>query len=536
MTASPSLLAEPDLVPETHARAGVLASMCLALVLVVASVSSVNLALTGISLDLGTSSSQLTWIADGYTVALAALVLPFGALGDRVGRRTLLLAGTLVFGLAALAASFAGGAGSLIACRVVMGVGAAMIMPGTLSTITAVFPPERRARAVSVWAGFASSGAIIGLLTCGLVLEWFTWRASFVATAVLAAATFIAAWRLAPNTADPEEATIDLPGFVLSATGIGALVFGIIDGAEAGWTAPGAVTGLGVAVVSLAAFVLWELRNPAPMLDVRLFGLRGFGTGSLALTVQFLCLFGFFLVGLQFLQLMLGYSPLVSALALLPLGMVVMPLSRRAPYVVDRFGQRAVMTTGLGCLATGLAIMSTLDGHSGYWHFLAGLVVFGLGMAFTSTPSTTAIVSSLPRAKQGVASAVNDVSREVGSALGIAILGSLFNAGYRDAVGAATDRLPPEAADAVRESAGAGFAVSERLGQGGAGLEEAVRDAFATGLGDAMRAGVVIAAAAALFVAWRGPRRADVAALGAGARSVEHELVSDEPVSADTAS
>jgi MFS family permease len=423
-TTSTGVTAEPG-------RGGVLASMCLALVLVVASVSSVNLALTSIGLDLGASSSQLTWIADGYTVALAALV----------------------------------------------------------------------------WAGFASSGAILGLLTCGLILEFFSWRATFVATAVLAAVTLVAAIALAPNTSDREEAIIDLPGYLLSGIGVGALVFGIIDGAEVGWSAASALTGLMVALVALIGFVLWELRTPTPMLDVRLFTLRGFGTGSLALTMQFLCLFGFFLVGLQFLQLVLGYSPLHSAICLLPLGMIVMPMSRKAPHVVDRFGQRAVMTTGLTSLAVGLTILSTLQADSTYWHFLGGLVVFGLGMAFTSTPATTAIVTSLPRAKQGVASAMNDVSREVGSAIGIAILGSLFNSGYRDAVSGATGELPPEAAHAITDSAGAGFAVAERLDQGTGQLSAAVGDAFVSGLSDAVRAGAVIALAAACFVAWRAPRR-----------------------------
>ncbi len=318
-----------------------------------------------------------------------------------------------------------------------------MIMPGTLSTITAVFPADKRARAVSIWAGFASSGAILGLLTCGLILEWFTWRATFVATACLAAVTFVVAAVLTPNTADPEETMIDLPGYLLSGVGIGGLIFGIIDGAEAGWATTSAVLGFAVAAVSLTSFVLWQLRTTTPMLDVRLFRLRGFSTGTLGLTVQFLCLFGFFLVGLQFLQLMLGYSALRSALCLLPMAAIVMPMSRVAPHLVERLGQRAVMSFGLSCLGVGLGILSQLDAESTYWHFLGGLAVFGLGMAFTSTPATTAIVTSLPRAKQGIGSAVNDLSREFGSALGIAILGSLFNSGYSSAVG--TRDLAPTA-------------------------------------------------------------------------------------------
>jgi EmrB/QacA subfamily drug resistance transporter len=496
-------------------RKGTLASMCIALVLVVASVSSVNLALTGISLDLGATSSQLTWIADGYTVALAALVLPFGALGDRFGRRSILLVGTVIFGIAALAAAASQSAGSLIGCRVVMGIGAAMIMPATLSTITAVFPASKRARAVSVWAGFATSGAILGMLGCGLILEWSSWRAAFVATAVLAAVALVAALVLAPNTSDPDEAVIDVPGFGLSAIGIGALVYGIVHGAEAGWTSLGAAATLGVAAVTLVSFVAWELHTPRPMLDVRLFGLRGFSTGTIALTVQFLCLFGFFFVGMQFLLLTLGYSPLQSALGLLPMATIVMPMSRVAPHLVDRFGQRAVMTAGLTGLAAGLVVMGSLGAGSTYWHFLGGLFVFGFGMALTSTPATTAIVTSLPRAKQGVASAMNDVSRELGSALGIAILGSLFSSGYREGIAPATADLPPEAAEAIGESAGAGLAAAGQLGDGGVALADAVQHAFAAGLGNAMIAGAVIATAAAGFTWWRAPRHQPTATVAA---------------------
>jgi EmrB/QacA subfamily drug resistance transporter len=479
--------------------------MCLALVLVVASVSSVNLALAGISVDLGTSSAELTWIADGYTVALAALVLPFGALGDRFGRRSLLLAGTLVFGVAALMAAASQSAASLIACRVVMGVGAAMIMPGTLSTITAAVPEQARARAVSIWAGFASSGAILGLLTCGTILEWWSWRATFVATAVLAAVTFVTAWRLAPNTADPDEAAVDLPGSAWSAIGIGALVFGIIDGAEAGWTTPTALAGLGVALVSLLAFVVHELRTPHPMLDVRLFARRGFTTGSVAITAQFLCMFGFFLVGLQYLQLVQGHSALVSALCLLPMAAVVMPVSRAAPHVVERIGARRVMTAGLVLLGAGLAVMSRLGTSSSYWHVLGGLAVIGLGMALTSTPATTAIVTSLPRSRQGVASAMNDVSRELGAALGIAVVGSTFNRGYADAVEPATSGLPADAAHAIEESAGAGLALSEQLGAGGEQVASQVRDAFTSGSSSALALAAGIALAAAAVTAWRAP-------------------------------
>jgi len=504
MTMTSNVLPDVDEVP---GRTGVLASMCLALVLVVASVSSVNLALTAISIDLKTTSTQLTWVADGYTVALAAFVLPFGALGDRFGRRTLLMLGTALFGLAALAASLAQSPEALIGCRVGMGLGAALILPGTLSTITAVFPPSKRAEAVGVWAGFASSGGILGLLACGLVLEWSSWRATFAGAAALALVSLIAAWRLTPNTADPEEAVLDLPGSALAAIGVGSLVYGIIEGAEAGWTSGSTLAGLAVSAASLVAFVLWELYTSRPMLDVRLFANRAFSAGTLAITVQFLCVFGFFLVAMQFLLLMLGYSPLHSALALLPMAAVVMPLSRMAPRLAERIGERSVITAGLLLVAVGLAVIALLDSSSGYWHFLAGVLVFGAGMGLVSTPSTTVIVSSLPAAKQGVASAVNDVAREVGAAVGIAVLGSMFSSGYSSAVRASVGGLPPEAAHAVEASAGAGFAVAEQLGRSGEQLGDAVKDAFASGLGAAMVAGTALALVAALLVAWWAPRR-----------------------------
>ena len=489
-------------------RRGVLIAMCLSLVLVVASVSSLNMAMPQLAVDLHASSSALTWIADGYTVALAALVLPLGALGDRLGRRNVLLAGTLLFGLAALLAAFAASTAFLIACRVMMGVGAAMIMPGTLSTITAVFPAAERGKAVAVWSAFSVSGAIIGMLAAGGLLEAFAWQSTFVVTAALAAVSFLAALALAPNTSDPDHAHIDVPGAVLSAVGIGGLVFGIIEGAERGWADAMALTGFALAAVGLVGFVLRSLRVEAPLLDPRLFRLRGFSAGSIGITAQFLAAFGFFFVGLQFLQLILGYSPLKSAVALLPMIAVVMPTSQLTPRLVGRFGTRVVMVSGLVLMALGFLTLAQLDESSSYLAFIEGLLVFGVGMAVAGTPATTAIVSSLPPAKQGVASAMNDTTREVGSALGIAILGSMFSTGYRDAVGSATTALPPAAAHAVSESAAAGLQVAAQVpGQAGTMLAHTVRAAFMDGMSTSLTIGAVVVIAAACVVAVVAPRR-----------------------------
>lgn len=500
----------PEVVPEISAarRRGVLVAMCLSLVLVVASVSSLNLAMPQLAVDLSASSSALTWIADGYTVALAALVLPLGALGDRLGRRNVLLAGTIVFGLAALFASTVDSTSALIAGRVAMGVGAAMIMPGTLSTITAVFPASERPKAVAVWSAFSVSGAIIGMLAAGGLLEAWSWRSTFVVTAALAAVSFVAALLLAPNTSDPDHGHLDVPGALLSGLGIGGLVLGIIEGAEKGWTSAMALGGLAVAAVGLTGFVFWSLRAKTPLLDPRLFKLRGFSAGSIGIVCQFLAAFGFFYVGLQFLQLMLGYSPLKSALALLPMAALVMPVSQMSPRLVARFGVRAVMVTGLLMLGTGFLVLAQLDASSGYLSFLGGLAIFGIGMALSSTPATTAIVSSLPPAKQGVASAMNDTTREVGSALGIALLGSMYSSGYQDSVDGAVAQLPAEAGHAVSESAAAGLQIADQIG-GDAGnqLAGAVRIAFMDGLSSALTIGALVLVAAAVAIFAIAPRR-----------------------------
>lgn len=487
-------------------RRGVLFSMCLALVLVVASVSSLNLALPDLAVEIGASSTDLTWIADGYTLALAALVLPFGALGDRFGRRNILLIGMVLFGGAALAASFADEASQIIACRVFMGAGAAMIMPGTLSTITAAFPHDERPKAVAIWAGFAGAGGILGMLASGALLEWFSWSSTFVATALLSTVAFLAALVLSPNTADPDGHPLDAVGALLSGAGIGGLVFGIIEGAEKGWTSDVSLAGFALALIGLGGFIWWSLRRAHPMLDLRLFALRGFGTGTAALVIQFALMFGFFLVGLQFLVLVLGYSALHSAVALVPIAFVVIPLSVVTPVLVNRFGLRSVMTAGMALLASGMLLLSRLESGSTYWEFCAGLLVFAAGTALCSTPATTAIVSSLPRAQQGVASAVNDVTREVGAAVGIAVLGSLFNTGYRDGIASVVRRLPEEVGHVVGESPAGGLSIAGEIGSSELAL--AVKDAFVNGLESAMFAGAVLAAVGAVFIVLRAPKRA----------------------------
>jgi EmrB/QacA subfamily drug resistance transporter len=487
-------------------RMMVLAAMCLALVLVVAGVTMLVNALSLISEELSLSQTTQTWVVDAYALPFAALLMIAGALGDRYGRRGALLAGTALFGLGSILSAFAGGGTELLAYRAITGVGAALIMPGTLSTITSVFPAEQRARAVGIWSGFAMAGGTLGMLGSGLLLQELWWGSVFVVAAGLALLAFVAIALTVPSTRSSEPVGLDPVGTVLSAVGIGGLVLGIIEGPESGWTSLLTVGSLVVAITALVGFVLWELQAREPLLDPRLFRLRGFGTGAAGLFVMFLAMFGFFLVAMQFLQQILGYSPLKAAVGLLPQMVLMMPLSAIAAPLSLKVGQRRLCTLGLVVSAVGMLWFVTLDAGSTYWEFLFGMLVLSVGMGLAMTPATTAIVNSLPLAKQGVASAVNDTAREVGGALGVAILGSAFNTAYRGRITGDLDGLPADVAEGARQGPAIAFDRAHDLGGGaGAHLTQAAQHAFESG----MRAAVLISAAlfalGALYTWWRGP-------------------------------
>jgi EmrB/QacA subfamily drug resistance transporter len=501
------LTAVPEAAPAVN-RTLVLAVMCLALVMVVAGVSMLANALPSIAADLDASQSSQQWIVDAYALTLAALLLPAGALGDRFGRRGALLAGSALFGIAAALSVTVSSSGQLIALRALMGIGAALLMPGTLSTITSVFPPEERAKAVGIWAGFAGAGGTLGILASGALLEQFAWNSIFVVTAVLAGLVCLGVIFAVPSTRAEEHVALDPRGAVVSALGIGLLVLGIIEGPERGWTDPVTLIGLVFGVLFLTAFVLVELRTEHPLLDPRLFRHRGFATGSVSLFLQFFAMFGFFFVSLQFLQLVLGYSTLEAALALLPMSLLILPISAVAGTLSERHGHKLVGGTGLAVSAIGFALFATLGTDSGFWPFVLSTLVIGAGAALAMTPATNAIVASLPRAKQGVASAVNDTARELGAAFGVAVLGSAFNTGYRHRLDGHLSGLPADVARQAREAP----AIAVQLGSkipGGDALVDAARAAFTSGMRYAVLLGAGLLAIGALFVWFRGASRTE---------------------------
>ena len=503
---------------ERKRRGAVLRVMCLALMMVVGAVASLNVALPEIARSTGASQTQLQWIVAAYALAFAALLLPAGAIGDRIGRKPILAVGLAIFGLSSLAAVFLNAPGELIALRGAMGVGAAMIMPVTLSVITTVFPPEERGKAVGTWVGVAAGGGVLGLLTSGVLLEWLPWQSIFVLNVVLAALALLGTVAIVPATRDKQPPRLDLVGALLSAMSLAALVFGVIEGPERGWGELTTMLSLAASVVGVVAFVLWELRRREPMLDPRHFARRGFAAGTLSMSVQFFAAFGFLFLALPYLQLVMGYSPLQAAGALVPMALVVIPLSRFAPAIAGRVGVRVAGAVGLSLMALGFILLATLEVGSSYLHFVTGLLPFGAGMALAGAPATTAIVASLPRSKQGVASAVNDVSRELGGALGIAVLGSLMNTVYRAEMTDSTEALPAGVAEKARGSLAAAQQIGDQLGQQGQQLVVHAQTAFLHGFTRGLVGGAALLLLGALFVAIRAPGRAESRSNASGKR------------------
>ncbi|MEM9563159.1 MAG: MFS transporter [Actinomycetota bacterium] len=483
----------------------ILAVLCGALVLVVVSVSSLNVAIPAIQRSLDASGSELQWIIDAYALAFAGLLLPAGAIGDRYGRREALLAGLVVFLVASIGGMAAGSATALIVWRALMGAGAALIMPATLSIVATVFAPGERSKAIAIWAGFAGAGGVVGLLSSGLLLRWFWWGAVFAANLPLTIAMLALVVLLVPTSRDPEATPLDPIGAVASVVGLGALVFGVIEGAEKGWTAGQTIAGLAVAAIALAVFVVWEFRTTHPMLDPRFFADRRFSLGSLTITAAFFGIFGMFFVLTQYLQFVHGHDALGAGLRIMPYGVVLLLVAPRAAPLADRFGPRRVMVVGMVVAAAGFAGLSV---DAGEGPLLVGLALAAVGTGLLMPPATTALVESLPPAKAGVGSAMNDATREVGGALGIAVVGALLAVGYRSSLdSAATAELTGADADRANDSLGGLLAVADGLDATSAEvLRAAGRTAFTDGMGLGLSVAAGLLALGAVLVALLHPR------------------------------
>src|SRR3954471_21226145 len=494
--------------PETPAprRWWKLVGLCFSLLVISLDNTILNVALPTVQDDLGASSSQLQWIVDSYMLVFAGVLLTAGALGDRFGRKRALAVGLAGFGLGSGLSALATSADMLIATRAPMAVGGAFIRPSTLSILTATFPASERGRAIGIWAGVSGIGIAVGPVAGGWLIENADWSWIFLVNLPFVLGALLAGRWLVPESRDPSAPRLDLPGFGLSTAGLTALVWGIIEAPRDGWTNPTILAAFGLAAVLLTAFVAWELRSRAPMLDVRLFRNPRFSAASAAITLAFFAMFGtvFFLT--QYLQSVLGYSALEAGIRVLPIaaGLVIGgPSSAR---LTERVGTKVVVALGMGLIATALALMTGYQVDTGYGYVALTQVILGLGIGMAMAPATESIMGSLPLAKASVGSAVNDATRTTGGALGVAILGSLLSSGYRADMDAAVSGLPASAADTARDSLGGAMAVAAH--GGGSRLATTAQEAFVSGMHSAVIVAAAIALAGALIALVFLPARA----------------------------
>jgi EmrB/QacA subfamily drug resistance transporter len=479
--------------------------LCLSLLMVIVGNTVLNVAIPTLIRDLGATDPQLQWMVDAYSLVFAGLLFTGGALGDRFGRKGALNVGLLVFGAGSVLAGIGHSANQIIAGRAVMGLGASLVMPSTLSILTNVFPPRERARAIGIWAGVAGAGGAIGPIASGFLLEHFWWGSIFFVNVPVVVLAIVAGFFLVPRSSDPAKARLDIAGALLSIGAVGTLVYGIIEAPQRGWTDPATLLSFAVAIAFGAAFAIWELRNRTPMLDLRYFRRRGFSGGSLAISMMFFGMFGMFFVLTQYLQLVKDWSALSAGVRTLPFAVTMMVAAPASAPLAERFGSKTVVCTGITIAGLGLFVFSGLAVGTGYGYIAFGLVVLALGMGLTMAPSTASIMSSLPLTKAGVGSAMNDTNRELGGALGVAVLGSLLAGHYSHTLRGVLAPLPAAAQDAARSSLGGALGVAGKIGN--PALAAAARSAFTDAMGLALLVGGIVALVAAVAVAFVMPQR-----------------------------
>jgi DHA2 family multidrug resistance protein-like MFS transporter len=487
--------------PEVHQRRWfLLGVLCLSLVMVVMAVSGLNVALPTLQRELGANATMLQWIIDAYALVFAGLLLTAGALGDRFGRKGALLVGLAVFAAGAVVSGLAGSAAVVIVGRAVQGAGAAFVMPATLSLITAIFPPEERQRAIAVWVGFAGAGAAIGPIVSGALLQRFWWGSAFLVNVPVVAVTAAAIALYSPRSRDDNATPLDPRGALLSFVGLGALLYGIIEGPERGWTDSVVLATFVAAAVFLVAFIAWERVAAHPMLPLRFFADRRFSVGSAVVTVSFFVMFGFFFLFSLYLQFVRGYSPLDAGLATLPMAATFIVVSPRSAPLAERVGNGRTIALGMLIVGLGMAVFSKVDVDTPYIVLAFALVLLATGMAITAAPATGSIMSAVPLAKAGVGSAMNDTTREVGGALGIAVFGSIVNSLYRSSLDLGGLDVPASAAAEIQDSVGgAASAVSQTGADGGTVIERAA-NAFTHAFDQMAIISVAISVVAAVLV------------------------------------
>jgi EmrB/QacA subfamily drug resistance transporter len=510
----------------------ILISLLLAAFAINVDTTIVNVALPTLVRQLHASNSQLQWVVDAFNLVFAASVLAAGSLSDRFGRKGMLLAGLSVFGLASVAGGLTGNPGQLIAARAVMGAGAAMVFPSTLSLISNVFTERgERARAIGLWGAITGAAIALGPIVGGWLIELFDWRSIFFAMAPIAAVAGVLVARFVPTSRDLRAPGIDRAGFALSTATIGLLVFTIIEAPGYGWGSGRTIASFALTAALAAAFVAWERRTEQPMLDLSLFGNPRFTAASASVAISFFALSGFIFLVTQYIQFVKGYDPLSTGVRLLPVASFVAIFSILGARLAVRFGTKLVVATGLFLMAGFYLWVTTVAASTSYATIAAQMVVLGTGMGLTSAPATEAIMGVVPKAKAGVGSAINDATRLLGGTLGVAVIGSVYASLYASRLSTAlASALPAAVARTAHRSIGAALIVASKLSDGGhprlaAALHDAASSAFFAGFHTANFVAAGVAAAGAVVAltllpaqpTTSGEGTSDVRTLGSGA-------------------
>ncbi len=485
-------------------RWAILAVLCVSLLIVSLDTTILNVALPTIVRDLHATSSELQLIVDAYAVIFGGLLLSLGSLGDRRGRKTVFLSGLVAFAAGSLAASFSGSPDQLIAARAFMGVGAAAIMPSTLSILTNVFvDAESRARAIGVWSGTTGLGVALGPIAGGWLLSHYWWGSVFLINVPIALLGALAGVVLVPQSKDQSAAAADVGGAILSIAGLGLLLWGIIEAPTRGWSDGFIIGSMCAGFLVLIGFVVWERKSSHPMLVMSFFRSKRFSAALAAMALVIFALNGVLFLITQWLQFDLGYTPFGAGIRVGPVALVLLVVAPISAFAAHKFGTKIVVASGMLTIVAGLILLSRIQVDNSYTTALVPLFLLGIGTGLAFAPSTESVMGSLPRAKAGVGSATNSTSLQVGGALGVGVLGSLLNTRYQGRLEStlAHYTVPSSIEHLILGSLGGALEVGAKVGGAiGAGLAALARSAFVSGMDLALFVGALAVAAGVVIV------------------------------------
>jgi EmrB/QacA subfamily drug resistance transporter len=487
--------------------------------------SSLNVTIPTLSRELQATESQLQWVIAVYSLVFAGLLFTTGAIGDRFGRKGALQFGLVLFLSACVGATLSTQMWQIIGARAVMGVGAAFIMPSTLSILVNVFPPDERTKAIAIWASVTGAAGAIGPVASGWLLGHFWYGSVFLVNVPIIAVALVAGFFLLPKSKDPDQGQLDPVGAVLSIIGIVSIVYGLIEAPDKGWAAPVTLAAFALGIVVLAAFVAWELHHDEPMLDIRFFKNGAFSTGTSGMILVFMSMYGVMFLITQYFQLILGYTALDSALRLLPMAPIMIVVAPLTPRLSARFGANRTVAFGMGLISVALLMLRALSVDTSYWYILVSVFPLVSGMALAMSPMTAAIMSAVPPRRAGAGSAMNDATREMGAALGVAVMGSIAASHYATAINGLTGGLPEAAQETARGSlAGAMQTAANLPADAAKALTAGADSAFIDGVHFAVTVGAVLCAIAAVIVIRYLPKELSHQGGEHGAPLSEHEL------------